>query len=273
MPLAHRREETSSRVRWTNPLNGRAVVPTCLIVQHVEPEGPGAIADALEAARIDVSTCHVHLGAPIPGEVGDFDGLVVMGGPMSAVNDQGFASRRAEIELLTQALRLGVPVLGVCLGAQLLALAAGASVLSGANGLEVGWGPVQLSAAADQDRLFAGLPPELTVLHWHGDTFDLPPNAVRLASSPRYREQAFRIGDRAWGLQFHVEVSASSVDSFLGAFGDDVLAAGTTPEAVAAATATALRDLTPHREHILDRFAAVVAAGRLTRTADLVDRF
>ncbi len=234
---------------------------SCLVVQHVEPEGPYAIGEALLDAGVDVVQCRTYAAEPVPGRVGDFDGLVVMGGPMSATSDDGFPTRRQEIALLADALDAALPTLGVCLGSQLLAVAAGGRVMAGRAGFEVGWAPVRVDAAAADDPLFSTTPAELTVLHWHGDTYELPPGGVPLASSASYAQQAFRVGDRAWGLQFHVEVDDVAVDAFVDTFGDDAVAAGTTPEAIRAATPGALAGLAPYRRDMLARFAALVAAG------------
>ncbi|HTZ09715.1 MAG TPA: type 1 glutamine amidotransferase [Acidimicrobiales bacterium] len=245
---------------------------TCLVVQHAEPEGPYGIGAALEAAGVDLEIRPLHAGAPLPPHLGQFEGLVVMGGPMSAGSDEGFPTRSGEVALLAEAVALGVPTLGVCLGAQLLAVAAGGRVTAGADGLEVGWGPVQLTPAARHDPLLGGLPAELTVLHWHGETFDLPRDAQLLASNDRYRHQAFRVGEAAWGLQFHVEADEDVVRAFLEGFPDDVAAAGRTPEEVLAATAGAVHRLAPHRGVILDRFAGMVASRRRTSVRQLTDR-
>ncbi|HEY5245624.1 MAG TPA: type 1 glutamine amidotransferase [Acidimicrobiales bacterium] len=245
---------------------------SCLVVQHIEPEGPYAIGDALVAAGIDVVPCRTYAGEPVPGRASDFDGLVVMGGPMSAVSDAGFPTRRQEIALVADALDVALPTLGVCLGSQLLAVAAGGRVMAGRNGLEVGWAPVRFDAAAADDPFLSTVPTELTVLHWHGDTYELPPEAVPLASSASYAQQAFRVGDRAWGLQFHVEVDQVAVDAFVDLFGDDVLAAGTTPEAIRAATPGALAGLVSYRHDMLARFAALVAAGDRTVGGGGVDQ-
>jgi GMP synthase-like glutamine amidotransferase len=232
---------------------------TCLVIQHVEPESPYAIGDALERAGISVFVCRTYTGANVPNSLAGFDGLVVMGGPMSATDDAGFPTRRAEINLATEALGRGIPTLGVCLGAQVLALAAGGEVFKGLNGPEVGWGEIELSELAGADQLFAGLPPQLTVLQWHGDTFTLPPDGVNLARSAHYHEQAFRCGSAAWGLQFHVEVDEIAVEAFLDSFGADAFEAGTNPDAIRAETASALARLRPHRDLILERFALAVA--------------
>jgi GMP synthase-like glutamine amidotransferase len=113
----------------------------CLVVQHLDPESAFAIADALRAAGVDVDTRCVFAGDDLPTDLSGFDGVVVMGGPMSATTDEGFPTRAAEIALLAEALRLGPPTLGVCLGAQLLAAAAGSSVHPNARGPEIGWVP------------------------------------------------------------------------------------------------------------------------------------
>lgn len=168
-----------------------------LVVQHVAIEGPYAIADALR--RGDV-TIDVRLAGsdPLPASIDGFDALVVMGGPMSAYDDHDFPTRRDELTLLASAVAAGVPTLGVCLGAQLLAAAVGGAAVPGEAGLEIGWGPVWLVPEAKDDPLLADLDGELTVLHWHGDTVVLPSDAVLLASSDRYANQAFRVAPRAW---------------------------------------------------------------------------
>jgi GMP synthase-like glutamine amidotransferase len=248
---------------------------SCLVVQHVAPERSFAIGEALDAAGVEIEIRRTFAAEPLPQGLEDFDGLVVMGGPMSATSDEGFPTRRHEIALLGQALELELPTLGVCLGSQLLATAAGGRVLRGSAGLEIGWAPVWLSAAAGEDPLLAAAPTAMTVLHWHGDTYDLPRGAVHLASSEQYMQQAFRVGDRAWGLQFHLEVDEVAVAGFVEAFGEDARRAGTTQTAIASATAGALRALGPHRDAILGRFAAIVAdgvscAGHVDELADLL---
>ena len=241
---------------------------SCLVLQHVEPETAFVIGDALMAAGVVVETREVYAGDSIPAGIGGFDGLVVMGGPMSATSDEGFPSRTAEIALLADALDAGVPILGVCLGAQLLASAGGGMVTRGSNGQEIGWGVIDLSEAASVDPLLGGLPGRLSVLHWHGDTFDLPAGATHLASSPRYANQAFRVGENAWGFQFHIEVDGEAVESFLEAFGDEARSAGIDPETIAADTRARVGELAPIRDRIAARFARLVAG--LDQDGDLV---
>ena len=234
-------------------------MPRCLVVQHVEPEEAFAIGEALRASDVRIETCRVYAGDPVPADTSGLDGLVVMGGPMSAGSSGGFPTRDAEVALLADALRTGVPTLGVCLGAQLVAVAGGAAAYRGASGPEIGWGPVTLGADCRDDRLFGGLPETLTVLHWHGDTFDLPVGGRRLIGNARYDNQAFRLGPAAWGVQFHLEVTRRAVTGFLTEFASDLEGCGTTSGAIRAATAKALEALAPARDQVCGRFAALVA--------------
>jgi len=241
----------------------------CLVVQHVAPEGPFAIEEALLAAGVRVDTRRVFAGDDVPPDASGLDGLVVMGGPMSANLSEGFPTREAEIALLTETLRVGIPTLGVCLGAQLVALAGGGSVHRGASGSEIGWAPVHLDPDCQDDRLFGGLPETLNVLHWHSDTFDLPLGGQRLISNARYANQAFRLGDVAWGVQFHLEVTREAVDGFVTEFASDLARESIAPHVIRAATPSALTALASARDLVCTRFAGLVAA-RVAQ-GDLVD--
>lgn len=233
-------------------------VAKCLVVQHLEPEGPYRIARALEARGIEVQHCRLHDGDEVPADVAGHDGLVVMGGPMSAASDDGFPTRRAELALIGDALARRVPALGVCLGAQLLALVAGGRVYRGARGAEIGWFPVELLEGARTDPLLGGLPPSVPALHWHGDTFDLPPGSPNLARSARYANQAFRVGDRAWGLQFHLEVDGTALAAFMESFSDDACAQGVPRESIWGPAPEALAALAPVAAQVFGRFADLV---------------
>lgn len=235
-------------------------MPRCLVIQHVPAESAFLIGDALRACGVATDTRSVFGGAPVPTSNQGFDGIVVMGGPMSASSDVGFPTREAELALISDALRSGTPLLGICLGAQLLAVAAGAAVYQGTSGIEVGWGEVQLGPACALDPLFAGLPDTLEVLHWHGDTYDLPDGAVHLMGNRTYANQGFRLGDSAWGLQFHVEVTAEAVDDFVAAFPSEASLAEGGTEAIRTATPAALARLEGARDLVLGRFASLVLA-------------
>jgi len=235
---------------------------SCLVIQHVEPEPPHAIGRALHAAGVSVDLRRTFAGESLPAHLEGFAGLVVMGGPMSAQSDEGFPTRQQEIDLLAEGLARDLPTIGVCLGAQLLAESAGGRAVAGESGLEIGWSPVEFTREASDDPLFAGLPNALSFLHWHGDTFDLPPGGVLLASNARYRNQAFRVGSKSWGLQFHLEVDRVAVTTLLGAFATDVLLSHSSAEEILSDTDAALAPLEPYRAAVLGRFATLVAAER-----------
>jgi len=151
----------------------------------------------------------MDLGDALPA-AGDLGGLVVMGGPMNVGEDAAYPHLAAEDALLAEAAADGIPVLGVCLGSQLLASALGARVFKGPS-LEIGIGEITLTADGERDPVLGGegsAAPAAPVLQWHHHTFDLPPGCVRLASSRAYENEAFRLGDRVYGIQFHPEIDA-----------------------------------------------------------------
>jgi GMP synthase-like glutamine amidotransferase len=176
-----------------------------LVLQHIACEPPGVFEDLLDERDAALHRVEVDEGDPLPDWRG-FDAIVAMGGPMSVNDEAELPWLRDEKRLIADAVRAGTPFWGVCLGVQLLASALGARVYPGSSP-EVGLLPVTLTADGRDDPVFAVLPEELVTLQWHGDTFDLPERATRLASSPAYENQAFRMG-RAYGVQFHLEVSA-----------------------------------------------------------------
>lgn len=229
------------------------------IVEHAPKEGPYALGAALEAAGLPTRVCRTWAGDGVPDTADDLVGLVVMGGTMAAYED--FPGRSAELALLRAALDAEIPVLGVCLGAQLLAVAAGGVARPG-NGAQIGWADVRMTEAAHADALFTAVPELLRVLHWHGDTMDLPAGATLLASCDRYPVQAFRIGGSAWGMQFHLEADETAVGAFADAFPEE---AATAPGVVESAPAE-LAVLARHRDGVFKRFAAFVAA-RAQQTA------
>ncbi len=183
---------------------------TWVVLQHVHYEGPGAIAAAVREAGAQLEVVRIDNADPVPDPdaAGALAGLVVMGGPMGVHDDLPWLE--PERALLRAAVEAGRPVLGVCLGAQQLAAALGAAVVAGPEP-ECGVGEVHLTPEAFVDPVFGPAPTPLPCVHWHGDTFALPDGAVRLAGNAAYENQAFRFGTRAYGLQFHVEVTASLV--------------------------------------------------------------
>jgi GMP synthase-like glutamine amidotransferase len=183
------------------------------IIQHVAFEGPGAITEWAQERGHSVAVTEQFNGGRLP-TVDGFDFLVVMGGPMSANDDAQLAWLAGEKQLIAEAVRRQKAILGVCLGAQLVARVLGARVYRNRE-KEIGWFPVRLVPEAAGSRLFAGLPGEMTVLHWHGETFDLPKGAVNLAESRLCGNQAFELEGRVLGLQFHLEVLPEGLEELI----------------------------------------------------------
>ena len=176
-----------------------------LVLQHIACEPPGVFEDVLHEHDAELHRIELDEGELVP-DWRVFDAIVAMGGPMS-VNDEAELPWLAdEKRAIGEAVRGGKPYWGVCLGVQLLAASLGASVYPGPHP-EVGLLPVDLTDEGRADPVFGPVQRDLVTLQWHGDTFDLPAGAVRLASSPAYANQAFRF-ERAYGVQFHLEVSA-----------------------------------------------------------------
>jgi GMP synthase (glutamine-hydrolysing) len=177
-------------------------------LQHVPFEGLGCIEGWAAAQGAELGCTRLFARDPLPAPE-DFDLLIVMGGPMGIHDEQEYPWLAAEKSLICSAVEQGRRLLGICLGAQLIADALGASVYPGAH-REIGWLPIRRAAGAPE-----WMPEQLTAFHWHGDTFDLPQDAVRLASSAACLNQGFIFKDRVVALQFHLETTAESMESLI----------------------------------------------------------
>ncbi len=176
-----------------------------LVTQHHPDEGPGRLGRFLEAQGARLLTVHLYRGEPLPPGLDGLGALVSMGGPMNVYQEEEHPWIPAELELLARAAGEGLPVLGICLGAQLLARALGARV--GASPVEeIGWGRVRLTPEAGEDPLWQGVSPELDVVQWHQDMFQVPAGARLTVTGRHCPHQAFTHG-RAFGLQFHLEAT------------------------------------------------------------------
>ena len=181
------------------------------IFQHVAFEGIGSMQSWLEAKNASVNTTHFYKpNAALPA-LDDLDLLIVMGGPMSVNDEAKLPWLIAEKAFIRQAIAHGTAVLGVCLGAQLIASALGAKVYAGKQ-KEIGWFNIEAVPLDCEAFRFPGC---AKVFHWHGETFDLPSGAIRLAQSAACENQAFQIGRNAIGLQFHLETTPESAESII----------------------------------------------------------
>ncbi len=235
---------------------------TALVITHSPSEGVANLGDWLVDAGLALDVVEPWAGQELPADLEGYAALVVMGGPQQAYDDDSAPWLRATKELLRLAARTDVPTLGVCLGAQLLAEATGGRVERGSEGVEAGARLVAKRDAAWDDPLLADMPFTPTVVQWHEDAVvDLPPGAVLLASSSRYAHQAFRVGTRAWGLQFHVETPPEMVRHWGREYGAAVLAAGQDPVALAERAVGELDEVAACWQPVAARFAEI-AQGR-----------
>jgi GMP synthase (glutamine-hydrolysing) len=181
------------------------------VLQHAAYEGPGEIAAWAAFRHHATHVHHLYRGDEFPA-LDSFDLLVVMGGEMNIYQDRDYPWLKPERNLIHSVLQQGKKVVGICLGSQLIADALGSRVHQNAE-YEIGWLPITFT---DEGRdMFPELPSTTTVLHWHGDTFELPPGAIRLAASPGCPEQGFVVGKKCLGLQFHLETDPSLVRQFV----------------------------------------------------------
>lgn len=187
-----------------------------LVLQHVRIEPLSLIGDVLRESGHLLHTLHLDQEDRLPADTKDISGVVIMGGPQSA-NDEHLNYIRDELAWVKKRIREGMPMLGVCLGAQIMAKAAGGSI-SASPEREVGWYSVHPTEDAASDPLFSSLSTEgLTILQWHGETFSLPDSATLLVTHDRVPGQSFRLGRAQYGMQFHCEVDAPLIERWLAA--------------------------------------------------------
>jgi len=235
-------------------------MPRLLVLQHIGCEPLGLIEPALKERGMEYRYVRPFAGEPIPKDLSGWDGLIALGGPMSANDGERLGFIADELRLLTKMLEAGMPALGICLGAQLIAKAAGAEVTAGEE-KEIGWYPLTLTEEGEKDRLLAGLPDTFPVFQWHGETFAIPRGAVRLAGSERYSNQAFRLGEQVYGLQFHLETTAPMIIEWLDLYRDEHAKCGGTVQgraAVMAKTALLKAAAEQRARHVFGRYFASI---------------
>jgi GMP synthase-like glutamine amidotransferase len=211
-----------------------------LCLQHVPFEGPAYLETWLARKGIPLRKLLVP-EEPLP-DSSHFQAVIVMGGPMNIYQYRDHPWLPEEKAFLHRCLTLGIPMLGICLGAQLIADVLGARVVQNTH-REIGWMPIQLTPEIRQE--FPTLPDELNVLHWHGDRFALPPGAIRVAQSAACEEQGYYIPDKCLGLQFHMETTSESLNALLTHCADELTLAPYVQDAATIAAGLRAPDFSP----------------------------
>jgi len=227
-----------------------------LVVQHEQVEGLGSIAESLGEAGTKPRYIRAFAGEQVPRTLGGAAGLIVMGGPMGVYDAPRFPFLRDEMRLIEAALRDARPVLGICLGSQLLAQALGAEVRSTGK-KEIGWFDVTLTESAETDPLWSRVPRSFPAFHWHGDAFPLPAGATHLASSVMTPHQAFRY-QHAYGVLFHLEVTAGIARDMVGSWPDELREEGLSAEAIILSTDQLLPGMRSVAETVFGRWARLL---------------
>jgi GMP synthase (glutamine-hydrolysing) len=242
-----------------------------LVLQHIACEPPGVYEDVIRDRGASIHRVELDEGDALP-DWREFSAIVAMGGPMSVNDEDELPWLRTEKAVIAEAVRAGIPFFGACLGSQLLAASLGGDVSRG-PAPEVGLLPVFMTDAAAVDPLFAGLPRELVTLQWHGDTFSLPEDAVLLASSPAYPNQAFRWGRCAYAIQFHLEVSREMAEEWarVPAYANalaEVLGPGAAP-ALVDQLAVRSEEMLVHGRALFGRWLDLVPTGESRRIVEV----
>lgn len=192
-----------------------------LIIKHNPSEGGGLFEKILREKGWTKEILPLYDGKALPVSVDSYGLILIMGGPMSANDEDRVPFLKKELPFIRQMLKLGKPVLGICLGAQLMAKSLGAQVYPGPY-KEIGWYFLNQTPAAKSDPLFSLLDSCFLVFQWHGETFDLPNGGMCLAGNEAYPRQAFRFGERAYGLQFHFEVTEPMIKTWVGQWAEEI---------------------------------------------------
>ena len=184
-----------------------------LCVKNIDSESPGLIGQYFDKKEYGIVTVELGRNDSLPDMLNGIKGVIILGGPMNVYEEDKYPYLKDEDTFIKKVLDEKVPFLGICLGAQLLAKASGAKVTK-AREEEIGFSSVKLTGEGEEDPLFRGLGKEIDVFQWHQDTFGIPSGGTLLAVSEACRNQAFRIGNNAYGLQFHPEMTARMIDDW-----------------------------------------------------------
>lgn len=240
--------------------------PRILVVEHESNAGIGLIGQRLELAGATVVTVGPEVGKTIPRSAAGFDGVIALGGLPGPADDDEAPWLPDVRALIAWCLETELPLLGVCLGAQMVAYVAGGTVGDVRNGPEVGVCDVDIGPAARNDAVLAGMPATVRAVQWHWlEIVELPATAELLGSSDACPHQAFRIGPNAWGLQFHLEALTSTVAAWAGSDGHNLRELGLAPAGVVDVARAAEPELRATWAPVADRWVDVVRRQKDTR--------
>jgi GMP synthase (glutamine-hydrolysing) len=252
---------SSCQWRWGKPYPGnlaRVSAPVVAVLHNLADAFTGHAGDALRAAGVELREFHLRDGEALP-DLDGIDGVLSLGGEQSVLDIDSDPMLTAEAAFLREAVEREIPVLGVCLGAQLLAHALGGHVLRLPRQV-IRWVPIEPLPAAAGDPVVGSLPEGAVALHWNEDGFEPPPGSVELLRRPGPTGEAFRFGHSTWGVQFHPEVHDEGLDGWYEAGYAELSAAGVTEEEARAADARHLPAQRELSDALFGGFAKVVAA-------------
>jgi GMP synthase (glutamine-hydrolysing) len=232
-------------------------MPNVLFIQHGDVDKPGLLAEILLSEGIGLHVVHPYQNADLPHHLLDYDGLALGGGGQSAYELEKYPYLRAECDLVRQALAADKPILGLCLGAQIMAQALGAKVYA-APRKELGFFPVTMHSDAAQDEVLSALPARFPATHWHGDTFALPAGSTCLGSSAMTPHQIIRYGKKAFGFQFHLEMTPALFEELVLDAREDFSDAQIDSEALILEARQVLPALEPHAREVFRRWTTLL---------------
>ena len=226
---------------------------SAVAVRHVAFEDLGLLAPVMEREGWDVSFCEAAVDDLGHNSIKNAKLLIVLGGPIGAYETDTYPFLKSELALIEHRLSRDLPTLGICLGSQLMARALGSRVFAGPV-KEIGWGKVDLTGDGASSCLSPLQEADAAVLHWHGDSFDLPKGAQRLAFNPHYENQAFAYGRNALALQFHLEADPRQLEEWYVGHAVELAAAKVSVPELRAATATRANRLPSQADRVFTRW-------------------